>query len=90
MEKRNASVKYNHEQRDGGCSIEVYLDHRSVKITLDNATEGRHDSTILKNVKASQLLMLFRKPVARLVFRQPKKMGSFLWGLKDKESTNGF
>ena len=64
-------MMYNHEQRDGGCSIEVYLDHRSVKITLDNAIEGRHDSTILKNVKTSQLLMLFRKPAARLVYRQP-------------------
>ena len=71
VERRDASVKYNHEQRDGGCSIEVYLDHRSVKITLDNAIEGRYDSTILKNVKTSQLLMLFRKPAARLVYRQP-------------------
>ena len=64
-------MKYNHEQRDGGCSIEVYLDHRSVKITLDNANDGRYDSVILKNVKTSQLLMLFRKPTARMVYRQP-------------------
>lgn len=71
VERRDASVKYNHGERDGGCSIEVYLDHRSVKITLKNATEGRYDSTILKKVKTSQLLMLFRKPAARLVYRQP-------------------
>jgi len=71
VERRDASVKYNHEQRDGGCSIEVYLDHRSVKITLDNATDGRYDSVILKNVKTSKLLMLFRKPTSRMVYRQP-------------------
>ena len=64
-------MKYNHEQRDGGCSIEVYLDHRSVKITLDNANDGRYDSVILKNVKTSQLLMLFRKPTGSMVYRQP-------------------
>jgi len=69
--RTDASVKYVHEQRDGGCSIEVYLDHRSVKITLDHVADGRYDSVILKNVKTSQLLMLFRKPTARMVYRQP-------------------
>ena len=57
--KLEASVKYSHEQRDGGCSIEVYLHHRSVKITMNNAKY--YNSVILKNVKTSQLLMLFRK-----------------------------
>ena len=64
-----ASVKYSHEQRDGGCSIEVYLHHRSVKITMNNAKY--YNSVIIKNVKTSQLLMLFRKPLAKMVSRQP-------------------
>ena len=67
--KLEASVKYSHEQRDGGCSIEVYLHHRSVKITMNNAKY--YNSVIIKNVKTSQLLMLFRKPLAKMVSRQP-------------------
>lgn len=66
-----ASLKFSHEQRDGGCSVEVFLAHRSAQVTMDAVRDGRHDSVILRDVKKSKLVKLFRNPGARMVYRWP-------------------
>ena len=65
------SLKFAHEQRDGGCSVEVFLGHRSVQVTMDLVRDGRLDSVILRDVKRSSLVKLFRNPGARMVHRRP-------------------
>ena len=63
-------VKYSHEQRDGGCCVEVFLGSRSIQITMDKVWQGRKDSIILRSVERGNLLKIFRNPGAKIRYRK--------------------
>ena len=64
------SVKYSHEQRDGGCCVEVFLGSRSIQITMDRVWQDRKDSIILRSVESGSLLKIFRNPGAKIRYRK--------------------
>jgi hypothetical protein len=66
-----ASVTYRHEQRHGGCRVEVFLSNRSVMVTMDQVWDGRQDSIILRGVRTAELLSIFRDPGTKIVRRKP-------------------
>ena len=89
VEETPQSVRYSHEQRDGGCSVEVFPASCSVRITMAMESVDRLQTIILRSVRGSDLVKLFRNPGAKIVRRMPNPF-FLIYRLTDAESRRFF